>query len=272
MFCVEWKIFCMMQSEGNMKLFWYIGAIIFFILAVICFRAGRKNKRLQEEINELSQIQNGIQVYYSNIENMSKELYDLKQQIAGRQTEQKTEIITKFTGDYFIDYILEKRQKEMKVKDIVFHIQTDKLNEDICVEADAISLFDNLLENAIEACERVGFYGGQERDFAMPFVRLFIYEREGSYLTKYMPQYFSDFFVKEEMYHVILLENSKLAKERPLDNKFETLKQQRELHGSGMRIIKGIIEKYKGRAEYHDSGNMFSSCIIFPIRREENDI
>lgn len=60
-----------------------------------------------------------------------------------------------WTGNGILDFILSQKKAEMDQKEIVFHIFSVPLTELPFSDSEIISLFGNLLDNAIEACERI---------------------------------------------------------------------------------------------------------------------
>lgn len=127
------------------------------------------------------------------------------------------------TGNKVVDCLLYMKENDCREKEIKFDCKITSLKEMKAKEFDMVSLFANLFDNAIEACER----SNGEKSI------LFSMERQENYL-------------------VILLENSKNPEDAPIKNEFATIKSFKEGHGLGTKIIKEITEKYNGYVKYED--------------------
>ena len=106
-------------------------------------------------------------------------------------------------------------------------------------EADIVSLFCNILDNAIEACK--GIRG---------FVFLSIKNRVMADGTNGFE---------------ILVENSKKTNARPLEDNFATHKMEKDIHGRGVSIIKDIVRRYHGHISWDDRGDSFVTRIWMEI-------
>ena len=91
----------------------------------------------------------------------------------------------------------------------------------------------NLLDNAIEACEKLS----KDRKIEL------IIKRKDYYL-------------------VCSLINSKSSEVKPIRNNFISSKRQGKEHGYGTRIINGIVEKYNGDIAYEDTQDQLKIHII----------
>ena len=102
----------------------------------------------------------------------------------------------------------------------------DKLSDEEC-----IGVLGNLIDNAIEAAERV----------ENPWVRISSKIVQGQWLLR--------------------VENAKLPTERPLENHLQTTKEDWKNHGIGSKIIDRIVRKYKGEIMRTDDGDRFEVLI-----------
>ncbi|MGN1206586.1 MAG: ATP-binding protein [Eubacterium sp.] len=136
------------------------------------------------------------------------------------------------TGNALVDTILMEKEKEAHSKEIDFQIvaQTTRLSEFKSVYL--CSIFANALDNAIEACD------GVPRERA--FVKIDITEAgAGVY---------------------ILFENS--YRENRKRNYFETSKEDKFLHGFGLKNIQNGVEKCGGNVSIHMGKGVFSLSIL----------
>lgn len=106
-------------------------------------------------------------------------------------------------------------------------------------DVDLCDLLSNMLDNAITAC--------LEADEKQITVDIF---SDNDMYT---------FTVKNSIGRSVLNENPKL----------KTTKHDHTNHGYGTKIIKGIAEKYNGRCDFYEQGDMFCCKIILMAKHEE---
>ncbi len=121
---------------------------------------------------------------------------------------------------------------------ITYHI-------DICVpeelsirDIDLMSVFSNLIDNAIENCSKV--------------------EVENRYIN-----------IKSAMiknYLTIDITNSKSNNYIQDNDHFVTWKEDKKLHGYGLKIIHEIMEKYEGEIQCRDYGNYFNAKVMLKYK------
>ena len=112
-------------------------------------------------------------------------------------------------------------------REIQYEIHTD-VPAEISVDAiDLCSVFCNLLDNAIEACEKVS-------DVSKRYFRLNVVSKIG--------------------FLIINLSNSMEGKVKRRRGKFLTTKKKVSEHGYGIELIRTIVEKYDGELTI-DEGN-----------------
>ena len=106
-------------------------------------------------------------------------------------------------------------------------------------DVELVSLFANLLDNAITASEIS----------EQPFVKL---------RSK----------IKDSQW-IIIVRNTKSPDWRPIESKFLTTKKEKENHGYGIKIIKSIVKKQDGIVDFTDEGAIFICRCAIPIENEE---
>ena len=190
-----------------------------------------QSKMLAED--KLRKLTHDMGKYMEAFENLKKEqpgeIQDYIEQLADSMQSVERSIVT---GNALVDTILMEKEKEAHGKEIDFQIvaQTTRLSEFKSVYL--CSIFANALDNAIEACE------GVPREQA--FVKVDITEAgDGVY---------------------ILFENS-----YPEDRKrkyFETSKEDKFLHGFGLKNIQNGVEKCGGNVSIHMGAGVFSLSIL----------
>ena len=139
-----------------------------------------------------------------------------------------------FTGNEAVDALLTVKIQTMKEKEINFThtVYMSKNNTidmlDLCV------LLGNLLDNAIEANEKVC---SEER-----FIHLNMVQR-ADYLS-------------------IQINNATNGNVKIENNKIITTKKQRELHGFGLQSVREITEKYNGSCTFSQEGHLFQAVLM----------
>ena len=102
---------------------------------------------------------------------------------------------------------------------------------------DVCSIFSNILDNAIEACNK-------------------------TYMDK---KYIKIRGTLVKSYYVIRCENSKTNKLEIKNSKIITSKKDKFIHGIGLKSVKSSIKKYNGDLEIEDFKNKFLLQIYIPI-------
>lgn len=141
------------------------------------------------------------------------------------------------TKNKLLDVILSKYSDICSTKKIKF--KTDIMNDNLSFLTgnDTSALFNNLLDNSVEAAEK-----SKER-----FIELQITNSINSY-------------------HKITLTNSCDTMPDIKDGKLITIKKDKETHGFGTKSIQKIIDKYNGEIkwEYNKENNKFKVVILIP--------
>lgn len=141
------------------------------------------------------------------------------------------------TGCKIIDIIVNCKIADAVDKSINFKYEIDYIGEISIRDNDMCALLANLLDNAIEACEKVA---KEERWIYMRMKR------------------------KNEML-LIWIENSMKFYQLAKSDFFRTCKENKELHGFGMKSIDNVIKKYDGHKEYEIQKDKFLIYISIPI-------
>ena len=141
------------------------------------------------------------------------------------------------TGSILLDIILKDKKEICARKNIEFccSINFTKCKfielEDIC------SIFSNILDNAIEACEKI--------DNSRKYISL-----EGKIVEKFF---------------ILKVENTKINKINIKNSKVITDKNDIFLHGLGINSIKKSVKKYSGETVIDHTDNTFTIKILIPI-------
>lgn len=151
---------------------------------------------------------------------------------------------TGWTQTGILDTILEQKKEKAESEGIEFSIQADRIGALPFSDLEICTLFSNLLDNAIEACEKIE---GNRR-----WIEIQITRKSGMlYLT---------------------ISNS--IKDRPAEQegKLITNKQNHQLHGYGIKSVQKIVRKYEGDFSYQIRESEFIVTITFWRLEERNEI
>ncbi len=197
----------------------------------------KNSLRLHEYYRTLSYL------YYCITEGKHEEAKDFLSRHLDEVKEEKREI---WTGLPFLDFILNYKKQAMDKKDIVFRLELD-VYEYPFEEAELGILLGNLLDNAIEACEK-----------CVPGKRE-IYLRIWN--VRYM------FMLK--------LTNSSSKSPELKGKRFITDKADQNAHGMGVEQVRRIVVKYGGDISFQYSGEHFEtkvmvSTMVSAMKEEQN--
>lgn len=144
-----------------------------------------------------------------------------------------------WTGLPFLDFIINYKKQIMDTKDITFKLKLD-VYEYPFEEPELGILLGNLLDNAIEACEKC--------ESAKREISLRIWNVKCNF-----------------MLHLL---NSSSKSPELKGEQFITDKENKNEHGMGVEQVRRIIEKYDGDVSFQHSRESFEVKIIVPITKE----
>lgn len=146
----------------------------------------------------------------------------------------KAEVDLIDTNHTIVNAILNSKYRECRDKGIVFVLQLGDLQNIHIEDEDIVIILSNLLNNAIEACEKVN-----ERIIKFKMMK------EGNQLI---------ISIINKMSGKILMENEKIL----------TTKEDALNHGIGIENIKNTLEKYHGIYKISTQNDIFKFVIIIP--------
>lgn len=145
------------------------------------------------------------------------------------------------TGNVILDVILSEKSKLCNIKNINFFCNIDFSKCDFLHMMDVSSIFSNLLDNAIEACDKIE--NGENKKYI---------NIRGTIVKSY---------------YIIKCENSKTNKVIIKNNKIISSKKDKYFHGIGIESIKSSLKKYDGELEIENEENKFISIIYIPLKQ-----
>ncbi|WP_373600140.1 ATP-binding protein [Paraclostridium bifermentans] len=227
------------------------------ILLIVVFKAIKDNKEkneenlLKEKIDmqykyylNLQETQNKVKRLYHDMSNhmmciktMSSEQEDLNNYIdsISKGLNEFKEIYN--TGNMILDIILNEKQAKCNENNINLKCDVNFSKCSFIEMTDICSIFSNILDNAIEACNKIE---GCEK-----YINL-----RGTVVKSY---------------YVIRCENSKINKVKMINNKIITSKKDKFIHGIGLKSVKSSLKKYDGELEINDFEDRFLAQIYIPI-------
>ncbi|MCC0783953.1 sensor histidine kinase [Clostridioides sp. ES-S-0108-01] len=175
-----------------------------------------------------------IQNVYGKNEFADKYIKDINEQIK--------ECNTIFnTHSMILDVILSEKKSICDTNNIIFLVDINFLECNFIEMPDVCSIFSNMIDNAIEACNKIQDTNIQKK------IKL-----RGTVINRLF---------------VIKCENTKINEVLLKNNKIITSKKDSFLHGIGINSIKDSVEKYNGNVEIHSDKNKFIVTIYIPLTR-----
>ena len=196
----------------------------------------RKEASLIHQKNELEKQfrhdwKNKLQVLYQIAED--KQVSELKKYLQEIDDNSKIHTLYSKTGNLIIDSIINSKLCDASNyginvnADIIFPT-TMNINED-----DMVIIFGNLLDNAIEACQR---------ESEKKYIDLKVFYESGCIMINVINSY--DSVINES------------------DGEYITRKENKELHGLGIKSVKKTVNKYNGIMEISSENNEFMVNVI----------
>ena len=204
----------------------------------------------------ISQSNKNYELVKANIDLLNLKAHDLKHFISstramtdmddeGLRELQKTiedyEAMAK-TGNKTLDYILTDKGYLCKKKGISFTFSVDGHSLSFMKSSDLVSLFGNLLSNAIEAEDKLDNHN-------QSYILLKVAEK-GKMVSIHIENYY-----KEK----ILFQ----------DGLPKTSKENAKEHGFGLKSVKYIVKKYQGILTIAQENNVYEVNILFPRQEKE---
>lgn len=188
-----------------------------------------KVKKLYHDINN--------HIYCINkIKNNSKEVNDYVNNLKDEIKEFKD---INNTGNMILDIIINEKSRICKKKEINFICDINFSKVNFIKPIDVSSIFTNILDNAIEACDKI------DDENINKYIRI-----KGT-ITK-------SFFV-------LKCENSKVNSIIINRNRLLTDKMDKFIHGVGTQSIKSSLQKYNGELLFEDQKDRFILNIYIPL-------
>lgn len=149
----------------------------------------------------------------------------------GKQTPASGRI---WTGMSIVDFVINKEMGEMERKGIHFSMESGFERLPVA-EGDFVVLLGNVLENAVEAAGKC--------------------EREERWIK-------ADIRMKNDIF-LFSMSNSSEELPKIREEEFLTTKDDKAIHGWGLKNVERIVKKYDGTIEFHYTDRIFKVTVIF---------
>lgn len=211
----------------------------------------REEQLFAERQKQYEQSKKNIEIVNQKIHDFKQEIIALKKMDEKEQDEALKETIKSIqiydssyhTGNDAFDTILTEKKLIAEKSEIMMTVIADgKLLEFINL-MDIYVLFGNILDNAIEACNKL-----EDKDKKV--ISLNIKENAGFV------------YIEQNNYYV--------GEIKRVNGQFITSKEDAKHHGFGIKSIEHIVKKYNGVSTLNISDNIFSLRILLPIKQKQN--
>lgn len=251
------------QHHTHRALIWIAALLLLQLIALfvtyeLFIREEEENINLSASLQraELEQIfYQEIDVMYADMRNWRHDyntnLVALRAMIEENETDKALDFIDQIshepekvkrtlqTGNLILDAVVSSKLWLAQTKDIETNIQAVSLGKEMNMEDhDFCSVVGNLLDNAIDACERI------RKDEGKRFIDI-------SLLVKGRNM-------------VLTISNSFNGELKCSGNRYLSLKKE-GCHGIGLKHVDSIVEKYNGQIMREIKGCLFETCVVLPI-------
>lgn len=138
------------------------------------------------------------------------------------------------TDNSLMNYILNQKLEKARKEKISVKAEIENLTFKRVESMDFTAILSNMLDNAIEACEKE----------AVKDLQVVIGKRRG----------YETILVKNRIARSVLETNKDLISQ----------KEEKALHGFGVKQIKALAEKYDGLCDFYEKDHYFCVCVFIP--------
>lgn len=142
---------------------------------------------------------------------------------------------TEYSDNKILNVLLSKKEEECQNKNIQFFIDPIQANLQFFSDMDTVTIFSNLINNAIESC-----------------------------INSKDKKIYLNIYTANKSFVIIKIENTSDTKPIVINGKLKTHKDNSKLHGIGMNSITRALKAYNGLLtwEYNETDKIFSTKII----------
>lgn len=247
--------YCGVNSQGQMAL--AIISLILIVPTTLLFLIYQRNIEKENELfrlkNEMDKVETE-KTYYDILDKQNQDLriyaHDAKNHLSAirslNSNPQIEEYLNKITeslatyskvsrsGNHSLDVIINRYVTECSLKGVNFTFDTRLKNLEYIESYDLVTILGNLLDNALESAEK-----SQEREITLS--------------TDY-----------RNTYDVLIITNSCDTPPKTLNEKLITTKNDKKLHGIGLKSVIKTLSKYNGDYdwEYDSKNKVFTATVM----------
>lgn len=199
---------------------------------------------IQESHMKVKKLYHDINNHICCIENLKNNNVEINEYVSSLKDEIKEFKSVSNTGNIILDIIVNEKSDICAKKGIKFICDINFSKVNFIRPIDVSSIFANILDNAIEACDKIN------DDNINKYIRI-----KGT-ITK--------------TFFAIKCENSKVNSIKTNQNRLLTDKMDKFIHGIGIQSIKSSLEKYDGEILFEDDKSKFTVSIFIPLK-QNND-
>ena len=195
-------------------------------------------ERLEEKNITHSQIIHNLNYYFETIGRLAinNKCEEILKILEGIDIKIQDAHIDSYCSNIILNAILTEKNLQAKILDIKFSICVDpSLNVEMIKDIDLISIFGNLISNAIEAAQKC----------------------ENKHIKMQL------FMTDKNKFIIFKLENTYAVSPKRKGIIYETIKINREKHGIGLQHARKILESYGGHLNIKMEGNIFYVTAMF---------
>lgn len=203
-----------------------------------------KNEMLEKNYHEILELTQKSRMAYHDFKN---DINVLRQYAANNEIDKLKAYLNEigtpvfalesytWSGNQMIDLILNQKYREAKEAGVDFQVDAEWVGQVPLSDREVCSVFGNLLDNALEACELV---------------------RETGRWIKVAVK-------KRKQILQIRIENSIEKQPVKYGMGFLTRKSDRDMHGIGLKSVESIVERHQGDWQINYSSDKFEVCLTF---------
>ena len=193
-------------------------------------------EKVEESQNQIRRLYHDMNNHLYNIQMMNKSSEDASDYIVSLQNELKEARKTRVSGNSLFDIIVDEKMNICKNKGIEFDIDADSKNTGFIKNIDMSSILANILDNAIEACDKM---------------------TSNKKYIKLTSMWADDMFV-------IICENSKENEVKKIGDRFITDNLNKSEHGIGIKSVEKSVKNYDGNMMIFCDDSLFKVKIMIP--------
>lgn len=196
---------------------------------------------IQDSHMKVKKLYHDINNHICCIDNLKNNNKEVSEYISNLKDEIKSFKDNYNTGNVILDIIINEKSDICSKKGIKFICDINFSKVNFIKPIDISSIFANVLDNAIEACDKI------HDENIKKYIRI-----KGTI---------------SKTYFVIKCENSKVNNIKFKKNKLITDKMDKFVHGIGTQSIKSSLEKYNGELLFEDEKDKFIINICIPLNQ-----